>query len=696
MFSFLQTKIEYLQGVGPNRALLLQQELQICTFGDMLQHYPFRYKDRTQLHQIGELEENMPYAQLRGTICHVRTIQSGKKRLLAHLKDNTGKITLVWFKGLPWVLKKLQLGVVYTVFGKPTAYAQQLSLVHPELEVFIPDQKNDFYLLPVYHTTERLKAQHIDSNAFAKLQRNLLERVAHHLPETLPSLLLQRYKLISKSAALLNIHFPKNHELLKQARLRLKFEELFYLQLQLLQLKQIRLEKHKGQVLHDTRLLHRFYATELPFALTGAQKRVVKEIYQDLRSGNQMNRLVQGDVGSGKTMVAFLGMLICIGSGTQVAMMAPTELLAEQHYKTLQAFAQSMNMTIALLTGTTKKKRRNEILNALQAGTLQIIVGTHALLSDTVNFNNLGLAVIDEQHRFGVMQRAKLWKKGKVLFPHVLVTTATPIPRTLAMTFYGDLDVSVIDEMPASRKPIKTIHYYDAQRLKVFQFLKEQIVAARQVYIVYPLIEESEKLNYKNLMDGYESICRAFPEFPISIIHGQMHAADKAYEMQRFSKGETKLMVATTVIEVGMDVPNATVMVIENAERFGLAQLHQLRGRVGRGSEQAYCILMTSTQLNSKSRERIKTMVRTNDGFEIADIDLQLRGPGDLLGVQQSGVLDLKIADLAQDSKILYAARTAAQHIIKEDPVLEHPQNLPIKVQLVHIRSRTATWSNAS
>jgi ATP-dependent DNA helicase RecG len=696
MSSFLQTKIEYLQGVGPSRALLLQQELKIHTFEDLLQHYPFRYQDRTHLHQIGKLEANMSYVQLRGTICQVRTMQSGKKRLLAHLKDNTGEITLIWFKGLQWVLQKLQLGVVYTVFGKLTAYSQQLSLVHPDLEVFIPDQKNDLYLLPVYHTTEKLKTKHIDSSAFAKLQRNLLEKAAHHISETLPDLLLQRYQLIGKSAALLNIHFPQDHELLKQARLRLKFEELFYLQLQLLQLKHIQLEKCQGQLLHDTRLLHRFHATELPFVLTGAQKRVVKEIYQDLRSGHQMNRLMQGDVGSGKTMVAFLGMLICIGSGTQVAMMAPTELLAEQHYKTLQAFAQPMNITIALLTGATKKKQRNEILDSLQAGTLQIIVGTHALLSDTVNFNNLGLAVIDEQHRFGVMQRAKLWKKGQAHFPHVLVMTATPIPRTLAMTFYGDLDISVIDEMPAGRKSIKTIHYYDAQRLRVFQFIKEQIVAARQVYIVYPLIEESEKLYYKNLMDGYESICRAFPGVPISIIHGQMHAADKAYEMQRFAKRETLLMVATTVIEVGMDVPNATVMVIENAERFGLAQLHQLRGRVGRGSDQAYCILMTSTQLNSKSRERINTMVRTNDGFEIADVDLQLRGPGDLLGVQQSGVLDLKLSDLAQDGKILYAARTAAQHILKEDPALEHPKNLLIKTQLAHIRSYTATWSNVS
>ena len=693
---FLETKLEYLKGVGPQKAELLRQELQLATFGDLIQYYPFRYEDYSQWHKIEAVAENMPYVQLIGTITHLRTIQTGNKRLLARLKDDTGEITLIWFQGLQWILKKLKVGVAYTVLGKPSTYGQQLSLVHPELEVFTPGHKEDRYLVPVYHTTERLKARYLNSRALAQLQRNLLEKASRYMGETLPARLLQRHRLLDRATALLNVHFPKSDELLRQARLRLKFEELFYLQLQLLALKLIRVEKRKGRVFQGAQLLHRFYHNHLPFALTGAQKRVVKEIYHDLQSGHQMNRLIQGDVGSGKTMVAFLSMLVCIGSGAQVAMMAPTEILAEQHYKALKAFAHPLNITIALLTGATKKKARKELLASLQVGQPQIVVGTHALLSTAVNFSNLGLAVIDEQHRFGVAQRAKLWDRSQAYFPHVLVMTATPIARTLAMTLYGDLDVSVIDEMPAGRKPIKTVHHYDAHRLKVFRLLKKQLLAGRQVYIVYPLIEESEKLAYKNLMDGYESICRAFPEFPISVIHGQMHAANKEYEMQRFVTGATKIMVATTVIEVGVDIPNATVMVIENAERFGLAQLHQLRGRVGRGNKQAYCILMTSSQLNAKSRERMQTMVRTNDGFEIADVDLKLRGPGDLLGVQQSGLLDLKIADLSQDSQILQAARAAAQHLIKEDPWLTQPHHLPVKDQLARIRSRTANWSSVS
>ncbi|MEM9416899.1 MAG: ATP-dependent DNA helicase RecG [Bacteroidota bacterium] len=696
MPSFFQTKLEYLPGVGPHKSALLQQELQLNNFGDLVEYYPFRYEDRSQLHTIKYLDAHMPAVQLQGTISQVSTIQKGKKRVVAHFRDDTGEITLVWFQGLQWILKKLKVGVAYTAFGKPTVYGHQISLVHPELEILTPGHQSDRSLRPVYHTTEKLKVKYLDSKALAKLQRTLLEKAGKHIPETLPTPLLQQYKLLSKAEALRNIHFPPDQALLQRAQLRLKFEELFYIQIQLLQRKQVQVEKHPGQVLQDTQLLHRFYHQHLPFTLTEAQQRVVKEIYSDLRSGRQMNRLVQGDVGSGKTMVAFLSMLICISSGTQVAMMAPTEILAEQHYKGLQDFAQAMGLSIALLTGSTKKKVRQEVLAALQTGTLQLVVGTHALLNDEVSFRQLGLAVIDEQHRFGVAQRAQLWTKNPAYFPHVLVMTATPIPRTLAMTLYGDLDVSVIDEMPAGRKPIKTLHYYDTQRLKAFGLLKQQIEVGRQVYIVYPLIEESETLDYKNLMDGYESICRAFPEFPISIIHGQMHAIDKEYEMQRFARGETKIMVATTVIEVGVNVPNATVMVIENAERFGLAQLHQLRGRVGRGSEQAYCALMTSTKLNSKSRERIQTMVRTNDGFEIADVDLQLRGPGDLLGIQQSGILELKIADLSQDSKILQAARTAAQDILQEDPTLALPQHEPVKTQLAYLRSHTVNWSNIS
>jgi ATP-dependent DNA helicase RecG len=638
----------------------------------------------------------MDYVQLRGTISHVQTVRTEKKRLIARFKDETGEVTLVWFKGLQWILKKIRPSTLYTLFGKPAVYGEHISFIHPELEIFVLNRDDNYCLFPVYLTTEKLKSKHVDSNFLAKLQRNTLTKAIDHIPETLPDQLRQQYKLMDRSSALLNIHFPKNHALLSQARRRLKFEELFYLQLQLLQLKQVRMKKRQGKIFRAVHLLQSFYASGLPFTLTGAQKRVVREIYQDLRSGYQMNRLVQGDVGSGKTMVAFLSMLICIGSGAQVAMMAPTELLAEQHYQSLQAFAESMHITIALLTGDTKKKKRNEILDALQTGTLQIVVGTHALLNAAVKFKELGLAVIDEQHRFGVMQRAQLWTKMSAYFPHVLVMTATPIPRTLAMTFYGDLDVSTIDEMPTGRRPIKTVHYYDAQRLKVFQFLKKQMAAARQVYIVYPLIEASETLDYKNLIDGYENICRAFPEVPIGMIHGQMRAADKAYEMQRFVKGETLLMVSTTVIEVGVDVPNATVIVIENAERFGLSQLHQLRGRVGRGNLQAYCILMTGDQLNSKSRERIQTMVRTNDGFEIADVDLRLRGPGDLLGVQQSGILEFKIADLAQDEKILQAARIMAQQLMQEDAALLQPHNSPIRAQLECIRSHKMHWSSIS
>jgi ATP-dependent DNA helicase RecG len=695
MPSFLQTKLEYIPGIGPQKSALLKRELHLHTVEDLIQYYPFRYHDRSHLHKVADIRAGMDYVQLSGTLTHIQHTQTGKKKLLASLQDNTGEICLTWFQGLSWVLKKLRPGIVYTVRGKPTYYNQQLMLVHPELEIATPNTLHDSSLFPVYHSTEKLRLQRMDSKSLARIQGNLLAQVSHHIQETFPDGLLKRYKLVSKFTAWRDIHFPKTHESLQHARTRLKFEELFYLQLQLLQLKQMQLEKRKGEILRNTQLLRDFFNTGLPFTLTEAQKRVVKEIYQDLRSGHQMNRLLQGDVGSGKTIVAFLSMLIGIGSNAQVAIMAPTELLAEQHYNELRVFAQSMNISIALLTGSTKKKKREEISAALQTGTLQILVGTHALLGASITFKKLGLAVIDEQHRFGVSQRAKLWTKEQAYLPHVLVMTATPIPRTLAMTFYGDLDVSVIDEMPAGRKPIKTMHYYDAQRLRVFQFLENQMAASKQVYVVYPLIGESEKLHYKNLMDGYESIRRAFPRFPISIVHGQMRAADKTYEMQRFVKGETKLLVSTTVIEVGVNVPNATVMVIENAERFGLAQLHQLRGRVGRGNSQAYCILMTGTQLSNKSRERIKTMVRTNDGFKIADVDLQLRGPGDLLGVQQSGILDFKIADLAQDGKLLQEARAAAQQLLEEDPTLTHPQNLPVKNQLERMH-HMVHWGSVS
>ncbi|MEM7383283.1 MAG: ATP-dependent DNA helicase RecG [Bacteroidota bacterium] len=689
MSIFFQTKIEFLRGVGPSKAALLQQELQIETFDDLLQHLPFRYEDRTQLHTIATLREDLPYVQLRGSIHCIKSVGTGRKRLTASLKDQTGEVKLVWFRKIQWIRGQLQPDATYVVFGKPTVYRGQVCLIHPELTTTAHQQALSQPILPVYHTTEKLKAHHLDSKGISKLQQNLLRRLPPSVAEAVPEYLRQRHKIIGKRGALLNIHFPESHERLQQARFRFKFEELFYIQLRLLQLRQVRLEKYVGEVFNELSLLKQFYHSGLPFGLTQAQKRAVREIYQDLQSGNQMNRLLQGDVGSGKTIVAFLSMLIVLGSGGQVAMMAPTEILAEQHYRGLQRFADSVDIRIAMLTGSTKPSERSELLAALGQGSLQILIGTHALISDVVAFKNLGLAIIDEQHRFGVAQRAKLSQKNQSYMPHVLIMTATPIPRTLAMTLYGDLDVSVIDTMPVGRKPVRTLHCYDAQRLRVLRFVREQIAQGRQAYMIYPLIEESEQLDYKNLLDGYESICRAFPTIPISMIHSKMRPADKDHEMQRFVKGETKIMVSTTVIEVGIDVLNATVVVIENAEYFGLAQLHQLRGRVGRGSEQAYCILMTDHKLNEKSRTRIDTMVRTNDGFRIADVDLQLRGPGDLIGVQQSGVLGLKIADLSKDGEILQAAREAAKQVIYQDPALIKPEHAGVKAKLDTIGSHT-------
>jgi len=687
-----QTSVEYLKGVGPKRATLLQKELQIYNLADLIQYYPFRYEDRTSLHKIVEVKEDLSYVQLSGYIQSPKMVTKGKKRLVAYLKDETGIITLVWFQKIQNILKQLKPNLLYQVFGKPTVYNGMYMLVHPELELFNPESGSEKKLIPVYHTTEKLKANQMDSKYLRRIQKNLFEQFPSHLVETLPDYLREEYKIIDKKTALLNIHFPSDFQLLQKASFRLKFEELFYIQLKLLQGRQVRLEKQVGDPYTDTRLLHFFYETSMPFPLTGAQKRVVKEIYADLRSGKQMNRLLQGDVGSGKTIVAFLAMLIVIGSGAQVAMMAPTEILAEQHYKKLKEFATGLSIRIDILTGSTKSSERKKILAELAKGDLQIMLGTHSLINEAVIFQKLGLAVIDEQHRFGVMQRAKLWQKENVTAPHVLIMSATPIPRTLAMTLYGDLDISIIDEMPVGRKPIKTFHYYDAQRLKVFQFMKDQINLGRQIYIVYPLIEESAKMDYKNLMDGYESICRAFPETPLSIIHGKMKASDKEYEMQRFAKGETKIMVATTVIEVGVNVPNASVMIIENADRFGLSQLHQLRGRVGRGQDQSYCILMTEYKLGTKSRERIQTLVSTNNGFEIADMDLRLRGPGDLMGIQQSGILELKIADLSTDHPILEIAREAAKYVIKQDPMLENPYHHILKLRLAHTKNRS--WEN--
>jgi len=696
--NFFDTKIEYLKGIGPIRAGILNKELKIFTAADLIQHYPFRHEDRSQFHQIKNLTADMPYIQLKGKIKYTETIGEGsKERFLAYLRDETGDIELVWFKGIAGIKKFIQINQEYIVFGKPTEYNGRINIAHPEIELYNPQEiKEKGTLFPVYHTTDTMKKKMLDSKAIAKVIRQILPQALPHIRETLPDEILQQYQLISKKEAIANIHFPKNLELLEKAKFRLKFEELFYTQIKLIQQNLFRKVAYQGFVFKSTNLLTEFYKNHLEFDLTNAQKRVIREIYQDCTSGKQMNRLLQGDVGSGKTIVAFIAMLLAIDNGFQACLMAPTEILAEQHYQSLKPYADRLNVPIDILTGSTSAGGRKLIHDYLENGDLKILIGTHALIEEKVKFKNLGLAIIDEQHRFGVEQRSKLWHKNDTIFPHVLVMTATPIPRTLAMTLYGDLDVSIIDELPPGRKPIRTVHRYDSHRLRVFGFIREEIQKGRQAYIVYPLIEESEKLNLKNLMDGYESIARAFPEYQISIVHGQMKPKDKEYEMQRFLKRETQIMVATTVIEVGVNVPNASIMVIENAERFGLSALHQLRGRVGRGSEQSYCILMTKYELSKEARERIKVMVETNDGFEIANTDLRLRGPGDLAGTQQSGMLDLLIADLAKDGAILEEARKAAQKILTEDPDLQLYKNACIKHQLASISKNTTNWARIS
>ena len=697
MPGFFDTKIDFLKGMQAQKAALINKELGIFTFGELIQYYPFRYEDRTQFYKIGQLDAELPAVQLVVTLRHKELVGEGrKKRLVAHVYDETGQMELTWFKGIQWVTGKLVPGASYVVFGKPSLYGRKFSIAHPELEVLTPVREEKSFLQPVYPTTDKLRQKFLDSRGISKIMKELLKAAYPKIQETLPEELLSQYNLMEKKKAMVMIHFPKDTEILRRAQFRLKFEEFFYVQLRLLMLKLARTEKFKGQVLSNTELLTEFYQNHLPFDLTNAQKRVIKEAFADLKSGKQMNRLLQGDVGSGKTMVAFICILIAIGSGAQACLMAPTEILANQHYEGLKKYAATMGLRIALLTGSTKQSARKIIHRELLAGELNILIGTHALLEDTVQFRNLGLAIVDEQHRFGVAQRAKLWGKNSDYVPHVLVMTATPIPRTLAMSLYGDLDISIIDEMPAGRKPIQTLHRYDKDRLKVFGFIKKEIEKGRQVYIVYPLIEESEKLDLKSLMDGYESICRAFPQFPIGIVHGNMKPADKDFEMQRFVKGETKIMVATTVIEVGVNVPNASVMIIENAERFGLSQLHQLRGRVGRGAEQSYCILMSDYKLSKDSRVRLETMVRTNDGFEIADVDLKLRGPGDLMGTQQSGVADLLIADLSKDGPILALARDAAQKVLEEDPDLSDPSKAMIRRQIENQKKHAVNWSRIS
>lgn len=674
------TPIEYLKGVGPQKAEVLKKELQVFTIGDLLQHYPFRYIDRTKFYKIREINPELPGVQFIGRIVSLQEFgEKRTKRLVAQVRDDTATLELVWFQSLPWIRKHIQVGAAYIIYGKPSEFNGAISITHPEMELYSAQERKvgNMTMQPVYSTTEKLKKFNLDTKGIQRLQQHALEIVYPSLSESLPPYLLEKHRLLEYKKALLAIHFPQNTEELRAAERRLKFEELFFIQLRLLHNKQINTQKFKGHRFTEVgEKLNTFYSKFLPFPLTNAQKRVVKEIRQDTNTGAQMNRLVQGDVGSGKTVVALLSMLIAIDNGFQACMMAPTEILARQHYEGLKALVGDELCSIRLLTGSTSAKERRVLHQELEEGNLDILIGTHALIEDKVKFKNIGLVVIDEQHRFGVEQRAKLWRKN-VIPPHMLVMTATPIPRTLAMTLYGDLDVSVIDELPAGRKPIKTVHFFENQRLRVFGFIREEIAKGRQVYIVYPLIKESEKMDLLYLEAGLESLMREFPlpQYKISIVHGKMPVKDKDFEMQRFVKGETQIMVATTVIEVGVNVPNASVMIIENAERFGLSQLHQLRGRVGRGAEQSYCILMSGNKLSKEGRTRIKTMVETNDGFEIAEVDLQLRGPGDISGTRQSGVLDMKIANLTTDQALLTEARQSVIDIFQQDPQLKEEDN---------------------
>jgi len=697
MSSPLEKKIDYLPGAGSVRSALLNTELGIFTYGDLLEYYPFRYEDRSTFQRISDLTEALDNAQLKGKITHIQKLGEGRKqRLVVDFTDNSGKVELIWFQGIKWVEKKLSVGGDYVVYGKPTVFGHQFNFSHPEINALTPSNAVTGGFKPIYSLTEKLRKKFIDSKVIGQISQNALRDLGTSIPENLPESLLTKFKLIPRYQAYNLIHHPKDYSHVRHALRRLKFEELFFNQLSLINQKLLRKNEFEGHLFTKTELLTRFYEEHLPFKLTGAQKKVIKEIFFDFKSGMQMNRLLQGDVGSGKTIVSFICMLMAIDGGAQCCLMAPTEILAIQHFHNLQKFAELIGLKVALLTGSTKKKERTVIHEGLEEGSINIIIGTHALIEDKVKFQNLGLCVIDEQHRFGVAQRAKLWNKNKEIHPHILVMTATPIPRTLAMTLYGDLDVSVIDELPAGRKPIKTVHRYDSRRLEVFQFIRDEILKGRQVYIVYPLIEESEQMDFKNLMDGYESISRAFPNSPLSIVHGKMKPKDKDYEMQRFVKGETKIMVATTVIEVGVDVPNASLMVIENAERFGLAQLHQLRGRVGRGTEQSFCIMMSDFKLSKESRKRIETMVETNDGFKISEVDLELRGPGDMSGTQQSGLIDLKIANLATDGKILAFARESALEILDEDPGLSFEKNAMINAFLNRKKENRLNWSKIS
>jgi len=686
--------ITYLAGVGPKRAEVLRKEANITSFEDLLYYFPYKYVDRSRFYTVREINGNMPYIQLKGRIVLFDIVGEGRtKRLIGKFTDGTGTIELVWFKGLKYITDKYKTGQEYIVFGKPTEFANSFNIAHPDIDPVENASQVANGLVPFYNTSEKMKKSFLNSRAIQNIQYTMLTNLGWHIPETVPPQILSKTKMLSVSEAIKNIHFPESAEKLRQAQLRLKFDELFYIQLNILRTSTLRRSKLKGLVFPTVGdVFNTFYKDYLPFELTNAQKRVIREMRSDMGSGRQMNRLLQGDVGSGKTLVALMSMLLAIDNGYQACMMAPTEILANQHLATVKEFLQDMNVRVELLTGSTTKKQRESLLPALASGEIDILIGTHALIEDTVVFKSLGMAVIDEQHRFGVEQRSKLWVKNKIL-PHVLIMTATPIPRTLAMTLYGDLDVSVIDELPPGRKPIKTVHRYDAKRAEVFSFLRSEISKGRQVYVVYPLIEESEKLDYKNLEEGYDTFLKVFPEYEVCMVHGKMKAKEKDAQMQRFASGDAQILVATTVIEVGVNVPNASVMVIESAERFGLSQLHQLRGRVGRGAEQSYCILISSYKLSNETRKRLEIMVSSNNGFDIAEADLKLRGAGDLEGTQQSGDgFFLKIANLAQDGQILQYARDIAQSIIDEDPNLEKPENKLIQSRLAALFRRKINW----
>lgn len=696
MFDLSTRDIKYLQGVGPQRAAILNKELQIYSLRDLLYYFPYKYVDRSRLYYIHEIDGNMPYIQLKGEVLSFETIGEGRqRRLVGHFSDGTGVVDLVWFQGLKYVMGKYKAHEEYIVFGKPTVFNGRINIAHPDIDPAGELTLSSMGMQPYYNTTEKMKRSGLNSHTLEKLMKNLFQTLqCEVIDETLSPQLIHTHRLMPLTEALYNIHFPQSPDLLRKAQYRLKFEELFYIQLNILRYTKERRNKFRGLLFERVgEVFNTFYSQNLPFQLTGAQKRVIKEMRRDMGSGRQMNRLLQGDVGSGKTLVALMTMLIALDNGYQACMMAPTEILATQHYETIRRFLEGMDVRVELLTGTVKGKRRETILRDLLTGAVNILIGTHAVIEDTVNFSSLGLVVIDEQHRFGVAQRAKLWAKNTCP-PHVLVMTATPIPRTLAMTLYGDLDVSVIDELPPGRKPIQTVHQFDNRCASMYAFIRKQIQEGRQAYIVYPLIQESEKMDIKNLEEGYLHICEEFPEYKVSKVHGKMKPAEKDEEMQRFLANETQIMVATTVIEVGVNVPNASVMVIENAERFGLSQLHQLRGRVGRGADQSYCILVTGYKLTEETRKRIEIMVQTNDGFEIAEADLKLRGPGDLEGTQQSGVaFDLKIADIARDGQLLQYVREVAEKLLDSDPNGVLPENAIVWRQLKELRKKNVNWS---